>query len=114
MAHASVIQTLEHKAISRSGEGLPRCSLLRIIPSVEQEIDCKMQSNLVRSCPQRIMNARINSVYSQVFLLLGAPDKNITERDYEINGCLAHSFTIEYQTDKPSFRRMDCLLTKPD
>jgi hypothetical protein len=31
---------------SKSGEaGLPACSFLADIPSMEQEIDCKMQSN---------------------------------------------------------------------
>jgi hypothetical protein len=34
------------RAISRSGEaGLPACSLLSDIPSVEQELDCKMESD---------------------------------------------------------------------
>jgi len=61
------------------------------------------------------MNARTQlRILAGIFATWSPKTKIITERDYEINGCLAHSFTIEYQTDKPSFRRMDCLLTKPD
>src|SRR5262249_15177093 len=39
----------------------------------------------------------------------------IEERDYERDGCLAHSFALEFRKDNTlSFQRMDCFLVKPD
>jgi hypothetical protein len=39
----------------------------------------------------------------------------IAEHDYERDGCLAHSFAVEFRKDNSvSFQRMDCFLMKPD
>ena len=39
----------------------------------------------------------------------------IAEYDYERNGCLAHSFAVEFRKDNTfSFQRVDCFLMKPD
>jgi hypothetical protein len=39
----------------------------------------------------------------------------IAEHDYERDGCLAHSFAVEFRKDNTvSFQRMDCFLMKPD
>jgi hypothetical protein len=39
----------------------------------------------------------------------------IEEYDYERNGCLAHSFAVEFRKGNTlSFQRMDCFLVKPD
>jgi hypothetical protein len=39
----------------------------------------------------------------------------IAEHDYERDGCLAHSFAVEFRKSNTlSFQRMDCFLTKPD
>jgi hypothetical protein len=47
--------------------------------------------------------------------LPGAPNmKVISERDYSISGCAAHSFVISTPGSKPAFWRIDYLLVKPD
>ena len=47
--------------------------------------------------------------------LPGAPNvKLISERDYSISGCAAHSFVISTPGSKPEFWRIDYLLVKPD
>jgi hypothetical protein len=39
----------------------------------------------------------------------------IAEHDYEKDGCLAHSFAVEFRkSNTSSFQRMDCFLAKPD
>jgi hypothetical protein len=39
----------------------------------------------------------------------------IAEHDYERDGCLAHSFAVEFRkSNTSSFQRMDCFLAKPD
>jgi len=40
--------------------------------------------------------------------------KIISERDYLISGCAAHSFVISTPGLKPEFRRIDYFLVKPD
>jgi hypothetical protein len=40
--------------------------------------------------------------------------KVISERDYSISGCAAHSFVISTPGSKPAFWRIDYLLVKPD
>jgi hypothetical protein len=47
--------------------------------------------------------------------LPGAPNvKLISERDYSISDCPAHSFVISTPGSKPGFWRIDYLLAKPD
>jgi len=47
--------------------------------------------------------------------LPGAPNvKLISERDYSISGCAAHSFVTSTPGSKPEFWRIDYLLVKPD
>ncbi|HEV8618617.1 MAG TPA: hypothetical protein VGQ70_03915 [Candidatus Udaeobacter sp.] len=57
--------------------------------------------------PQFFAEAKLN--------LPGAPNvKLISERDYSISGCAAHSFVISTPGSKPAFWRVDYLLAKPD
>src|SRR5205823_3047959 len=57
---------------------------------------------------------------SQMFVdakrnILAAPEnKLVSERDYDIGGCSAHSFIFAVEGDHPKFERMDYILTKPD
>jgi len=47
--------------------------------------------------------------------ILAAPEtKLVSERDYDIAGCSAHTFIFQVEGDGPHFERMDYILTKPD
>ncbi len=49
------------------------------------------------------------------FHLPGAPNiRVISERDYPVSGCPAHSFVISTPGQEPKFWRIDYVLTKPD
>jgi hypothetical protein len=47
-------------------------------------------------------------------LLSDSNVKLITERDYSIGGCAAHSTVFRRSGDKSEFQRVDLLLVKPD
>src|SRR5919109_3200286 len=47
--------------------------------------------------------------------ILTAPEmKLLSERDYDIAGCSAHTFIFQVEGAQPHFERMDYILTKPD
>lgn len=47
-------------------------------------------------------------------MLSGSNLKLLSERDYQVGDCPAHSFVFFRQGDEPKFQRIDYFLTKPD